>query len=107
VPEDPIKAAPGITCPVFFIHEQNDNLTTTQETAQLFAAAKNPAEELWEIPGALHSEGYKTYPVDYVDKVNAFFAAEFTEPVRGLFPPLSLALSRNTFAFQVKCGERT
>jgi len=80
VPEDPIKAAPGITCPVFFIHEQNDNLTTTQETAQLFAAAKNPAEELWEIPGALHSEGYKTYPVDYVDKVNAFFAAEFTSP---------------------------
>jgi pimeloyl-ACP methyl ester carboxylesterase len=80
VPEDPITVVPEITCPVFFIHEQNDNLTTTQETAQLFAAAKNPADELWEIPGALHSEGYKTDPVDYVNKVNAFFAAELTVP---------------------------
>jgi uncharacterized protein len=80
VPENPIKIVPDISCPVFFIHEQNDNLTTTQETAELFAAAKNPADKLWEIPGALHSEGYKTDPVDYVNKVNAFFSAELTGP---------------------------
>ena len=80
VPENPINVVPKITCPVFFIHEQNDNLTTTQETDRLFAAAKNPADELWEIPGALHSEGYKADPVDYVNKVNAFFAAELSGP---------------------------
>jgi uncharacterized protein len=80
LPENPINVVPEITCPVFFIHEQNDNLTTTQETAELFAAAKNPADKLWEIPGALHSEGYKTDPVDYVNKVNAFFAVELTGP---------------------------
>ena len=80
LPENPINIVPDITCPVFFIHEQNDNLTTTQETDELFAAAKNPADELWEIPGALHSEGFKTDPVDYVNKVNAFFAAELMKP---------------------------
>ena len=80
VPENPINVVPKITCPVFFIHEQNDNLTTTQETDELFATAKNPADELWEIPGALHSEGYKADPVDYVNKVNAFFAAELSGP---------------------------
>ena len=80
VPEDPIKATPAITCPVFFIHEQNDDLTTTEETDRLFAAAKNPSDEIWEIPGALHSEGYKTDPVDYVNKVNAFFSLELSGP---------------------------
>ena len=80
VPEDPIKIVPDITCPILFIHEQNDNLTTSQETNQLFQAAKNPADEIWEIPGALHSEGYKTDPVDYVNKVNAFFSAELRGP---------------------------
>jgi uncharacterized protein len=80
VPVNPINEVPDITCPIFFIHEQNDNLTTTQETEKLFAAAKNPADEIWEIPGALHSEGYKTDPVDYVNKVNAFFTAELTGP---------------------------
>ena len=80
VPEDPIKAVPDITCPVFFIHEQNDNLTTTQETDRLFAAAKNPADALWEIPGALHSEGYKTDPAQYVQKINSFFSAELSGP---------------------------
>ncbi len=80
VPANPINVVPDITCPVFFIHEQNDNLTTTQETNQLFTAAKNPADELWEIPGALHSEGYKADPVDYVNKVNSFFTAELTGP---------------------------
>jgi pimeloyl-ACP methyl ester carboxylesterase len=80
VPEDPIKAVPDITCPVFFIHEQNDNLTTTQETDELFAVTKNPADALWEIPAASHSEGYKTDPVQYVQKVNAFFSAELSGP---------------------------
>lgn len=80
VPQDPINVIPKIACPVFFIHEQNDDLTTTQETNELFAAAKNPADTIWEIPGALHSEGFKSDTVDYVNKVNAFFAAELTGP---------------------------
>jgi fermentation-respiration switch protein FrsA (DUF1100 family) len=80
IPADPINVVPDITCPVFFIHEQNDNLTTTQETDRMFAAAKNPSDELWEVPGALHSEGYKTDPAQYVEKVNAFFSAEFSGP---------------------------
>ncbi len=80
VPQDPINVVPEINCPIFFIHEQDDNLTTTQETDQLFAATKNPSDELWEIPGALHSEGYKADPVDYVNKVNEFFSTELGRP---------------------------
>jgi pimeloyl-ACP methyl ester carboxylesterase len=80
VPVDPIKAVPNITCPVLFIHEQNDDLTTTQETNRLFQTAKNPADEIWEVPGALHSEGYKTDPAQYVQKVNAFFSNAFANP---------------------------
>jgi uncharacterized protein len=80
VPQDPINVVPEINCPIFFIHEQDDNLTTTRETGQLFAAAKSPADDLWEIPGALHSEGYKADPADYVNKVNGFFSTELKGP---------------------------
>jgi fermentation-respiration switch protein FrsA (DUF1100 family) len=46
----------------------------------LFQTAKNPADEIWEVPGALHSEGYKTDPAQYVQKVNAFFSNAFANP---------------------------
>jgi len=50
VPVDPIKAVPNITCPVLFIHEQNDDLTTTQETNRLFQTAKTPPMKSGKFP---------------------------------------------------------
>ena len=43
---------------------------------RLLAAASNPADSLWEIGGAKHSEGYRTTPGVYVDNVSAFFQAQ-------------------------------
>jgi pimeloyl-ACP methyl ester carboxylesterase len=75
---DPINLVGDIKAPIFFIHEQNDDLTTLSQTQLLLAAATNPADTLWEIPGALHSEGYRTDPVGYVSRVSAFFNASLT-----------------------------
>ena len=80
VPVDPVKIMPDITCPILFIHEQNDNLITSKQTDELFQQTKNPADAIWEISGALHSEGYKADPVDYVNKVNQFFSMELKGP---------------------------
>jgi dienelactone hydrolase len=40
-PVDPIDVVPDVTCPILFIHEENDNLITWKETYQLFMALNN------------------------------------------------------------------
>jgi uncharacterized protein len=80
VPVDPINIIPDINCPILFIHEEKDDLNTSAETNQLLKASKNPVDEIWEISGALHSEGYKTYPTQYVDKIDSFLKTQLTSP---------------------------
>jgi dienelactone hydrolase len=80
VPIDPINIMPQIKCPILFIHEENDNLNTSQETDQLLHASINPANKIWEISSALHSEGYKTHPTQYIDKVDSFLKAQLGTP---------------------------
>ena len=71
-PINPIDTIPNITCPILFIHEENDNLVSLQEMDQLFKASKNPSNELWEINSAEHSEGYKSNPSLYINEVDNF-----------------------------------
>ncbi len=69
----PLQVVGKIDSPVLFIHEEYDDVITLDEMRLLFAKAPNPSNELWEIPGAPHSEGYKTSPANYVQKVSEFF----------------------------------
>ncbi len=71
---DPIQVAGGIRAPIFFIHEQNDDLTTLNDTQALLNASTDPTNTLWDIPAALHSEGYINNPDEYVSKVASFFS---------------------------------
>jgi pimeloyl-ACP methyl ester carboxylesterase len=79
-PIDPVNVLPNVTCPVLFIHEERDNLTSLEETYQLFKASKNPASEMWEVSATEHSQAYKMYPAQYVDKVDHFFATRLKTP---------------------------
>ncbi len=63
-----------VKCPVFFIHEQNDDLITLSEMQQLYEKAPNSVNQFWEIPNSLHSEGYTSHPVEYMQHLNAFLA---------------------------------
>lgn len=69
---DPVNVVPEIQCPVLFIHEQLDEFTTTAETQHMLHEAANPQSDFFEIPGAKHSEGFHTYPQQYVDAVDVF-----------------------------------
>lgn len=71
-PVNPIDTIPNATCPILFIHEQNDNLVSLKEMDQLFKASKNPSNDLWEINGTEHSEGYKNNPAPYINEVDKF-----------------------------------
>lgn len=69
---NPLDVVGDISCPVFFIHEEHDEFITLEENKRLLAASGNPANQIWEVPGMDHSQPYRTYPVEYVDRVDGF-----------------------------------
>jgi dienelactone hydrolase len=75
---DPLQVVKNIKGPMFFIHEQYDDLTTLADTQLLLDTSTNPADTLWEINGALHSEGYRDDPAEYVGRVADFFNASLS-----------------------------
>jgi pimeloyl-ACP methyl ester carboxylesterase len=75
-PVDPVDVIADVTCPVFFIHEEYDEFISLQEMQRLFLVSGNPADRFWEVSGAQHSQSYKTQPVEYIKKVDAFLSLE-------------------------------
>jgi pimeloyl-ACP methyl ester carboxylesterase len=72
-PINPVDAIPNVTCPILFIHEENDNLVSLKEMDQLLKASNKKSNKLWEITGAEHSQGYKSDPSQYINEVDNFF----------------------------------
>lgn len=68
-----------VTCPIFFIHEENDELITRQEMERLFQLSVNLANDFWEVPGADHSRSYDACPAGYIERVHGFFSAVVEE----------------------------
>jgi len=64
-----------VACPIFFIHEENDELISLEEMQLLFSLSTHPANEFWEVSDAEHSQSYKTHPADYIEKVDGFLSA--------------------------------
>jgi pimeloyl-ACP methyl ester carboxylesterase len=75
---NPVDVVADISCPVFFIHEEYDEFITLEETRQLLEASGNPANRLWEVPGVEHSQPYRTFPVEYVGRVDGFIRGELS-----------------------------
>lgn len=69
---NPLDVVADISCPVFFIHEEYDEFITLEENKRLLAVSGNPDNQIWEVPGVGHSQPYRTYPVEYVDRVDGF-----------------------------------
>ncbi len=69
----PERAMTEIHAPVFVIHGQADDLVPVSHAVRNFAASRNPASELWAIPGATHNTSYQTAGDEYLSRVAAFF----------------------------------
>jgi len=69
---NPIDVVGKIQCPIFFIHEQDDDLVSTADDVALDKASGNSADVLWEVDATPHVQTYRNYPVEYVTKVNEF-----------------------------------
>jgi pimeloyl-ACP methyl ester carboxylesterase len=63
-----------IKCPIFFIHEENDEFITSEDVQKLFRASTNPANQLWEAASANHSQAFKVHPLEYIAAVDSFLS---------------------------------
>jgi pimeloyl-ACP methyl ester carboxylesterase len=70
---NPIDVVGKIQCPIFFIHEGDDDLVSTADDVGLAKAADNPTDVLWQVDNTLHVETYRNYPEEYITKVSEFF----------------------------------
>ena len=77
---NPIDVVGKVSCPILFIHEENDEFVLPEETVALFNASDNPLSSYWQIPDTLHSQGYQTHPTEYVARLDAFFGISMTTP---------------------------
>ncbi len=59
--------------PILFIHGMQDERIPVENSYQLFAAARNPANELWIVPDAGHVQAFTHDPEVYAQKVLALF----------------------------------
>lgn len=69
---NPIDVISDIRCPVLFIHEEFDDLITLDDVYLLFEKADNYNDQVWQITGADHSEGYTKDPDAFVAKIDTF-----------------------------------
>jgi uncharacterized protein len=70
---NPIDDVGKIACPIFFIHEEKDDVITWEETQLLYRNSTNPANQIWEVEAAEHSQSYKSQPAEYIKRVSNFF----------------------------------
>jgi pimeloyl-ACP methyl ester carboxylesterase len=69
---NPIDIVDDITCPILFLHEEYDAFVTREETYELYQASGNTRDEIWEVTGAEHSQGFLIRPGEYIGKVTGF-----------------------------------
>jgi dienelactone hydrolase len=69
---NPIDVVDDIKCPILFLHEEYDAFVTTEETYELYRASGNTRDEIWEVMGAEHSQGFLTRRGEYIGKVTGF-----------------------------------
>jgi pimeloyl-ACP methyl ester carboxylesterase len=70
---NPIDVVNKIQCPIFFIHEQDDDLVSTGDDVALSKASDNPTNILWQVNNTPHVSAYQNYPEEYITKVSDFF----------------------------------
>lgn len=70
---DPIDVVKDVKCPILFIHEEADDLTSLEDAYSLYETSGNPEDEFWVVPDAEHCQGYNTDPEAYIDSVTSFF----------------------------------
>ena len=72
----PVEAAVTIAPrPIFFIHGEGDTTIPVSHAYRLLEASHKTRNQLWVVPGAGHTQAYKTHPEEYISRLTTFFDA--------------------------------
>lgn len=72
---DPINWVDKISPrPLYLVHGQADDDTTPENSEKLYNKAGEP-KTIWRTPNTTHADSWETFPVEYNQKINDFFAA--------------------------------
>jgi fermentation-respiration switch protein FrsA (DUF1100 family) len=70
---NPIDVVGEIQCPIFFIHEQDDDLVSAADDVALDKASGNQIDVLREVDANPYFQTYPNHPGEYITKVSEFF----------------------------------
>jgi fermentation-respiration switch protein FrsA (DUF1100 family) len=59
--------------PIFFIHGEDDQVISHEETVELHELSDNPEDRIWIVPRAEHVNIYRKLTDTYVERVSGFF----------------------------------
>ena len=60
---NPINVVSNVrTCPIFLIHEENDDLVSTGDDVALTKASDSQTNMLWQVDNTLHVRAYRNDP---------------------------------------------
>jgi pimeloyl-ACP methyl ester carboxylesterase len=69
---NPIDVVAEVSCPIFFIHEEDDEFIQLEDMRQLFEKSSHPENQFWEVDDTKHSQSYKKEPTEFIDRNNNF-----------------------------------
>jgi fermentation-respiration switch protein FrsA (DUF1100 family) len=69
----PAQVVENVEQPIFFIHGEDDPVTSADETIELHAISDNPEDRIWIVPNTEHVNIYRRMPEVYVERVSRFF----------------------------------
>ncbi|PPD58758.1 alpha/beta hydrolase [Dehalogenimonas etheniformans] len=70
--DDAIDAVKKIICPVLFTGGELDRVVPPSDARELLEASGNPLDEILIVPGAGHSQAYRTSQATYIARLDAF-----------------------------------
>ncbi len=80
-PVNPVDVIDKVHCPIFFIHEEDDDLVSTLDNVELENKTDDHSASIfWQVEDTAHSQAYQTHPVEYVKRLDSFFQSALFIP---------------------------
>ena len=77
----PVQVVERVSQPIFFIHGEDDQVISADESVELHVVSDNEEDRVWIVPGAEHINVYRKNPETYVRRVSRFFERHMGEPL--------------------------
>ena len=77
----PVQVVERVSQPIFFIHGEDDDVISAEESVELHVVSDNEEDRVWIVPGAEHINVYRKIPETYARRVSRFFERHMGKPL--------------------------